>query len=405
MNAPVRPALRSKEDVLRALVDEISIPPHMDEKARGRYRSIGDWLNRDASTLKFLDPCISAQGSFMLGTVIRPVGDRDAYDVDLVCRLANATMAMFTQAGLKAAVGVEIRSYVQAHNMASAPRDGRRCWTLDYADEANFHLDILPCLNAEHQFRARLSAAGIVESIGVSARTAVGITDKTSPGYNVPGGSWNISNPTGYGQWFRLRQILVLEPWRRAQMARGRVFASVEDVPNHEVRTPLQDTIKLLKRHRDGMFDGDEDRPISIIISTLAARAYNGEATIAETLAAVLPAMAGLIETRGGQPWVSNPSYPLENFADKWPAAPRKQELFMRWLAQANRDFGEYLRGSRFNDIPAGLTKRLTERTVGKVVPRLALTTPALALVPAAAVQAETSKVIAEGRATKPWTP
>lgn len=123
MNAPVRPALRSKKDVLRALVDEISMPPHMDEKARGRYRSIGDWLNRDASTLKFLDPRISAQGSFMLGTVIRPVGDRDAYDVDLVCRLAKAAMAMFTQAGLKAAVGVEIRSYVQAHNMASAHRE------------------------------------------------------------------------------------------------------------------------------------------------------------------------------------------------------------------------------------------------------------------------------------------
>jgi hypothetical protein len=405
MNAPVRRDLCTKEGVLRALVDEISIPPHMDEKARGRYRSIGDWLNRDNSTLKSLDPHISAQGSFMLGTVIRPLGDRDAYDVDLVCRLAAATTAMFTQAGLKAAVGVEIRSYVSAHNMASAPRDGRRCWTLDYADEASFHLDILPCLNAEQQFRARLEAAGVADAIGVSARTAVGITDRLSPGYNLPGGPWNISNPIGYGRWFRLRQALVLEQWRREQTAAGRMFASVEDVPNHEVRTPLQDSIKLLKRHRDGMFDGDEDRPISIIISTLAARAYGSEATIADTLAAVLPAMAGLIETRGGRPWVANPSYPLENFADKWAKTPRKQELFMRWLAQANRDFGEYLRGSRFSDIPADLVQRLTERTVRKIMARLVLMTPALALAPADVVKAETSKVIADGRATKPWTP
>lgn len=77
----------------------------------------------------------------------------------------------------------------------------------------------------------------------------------------------------------------------------------------------------------------------------------------------------------------------------------------MLWLAQANRDFGEYLRGSRFNEIPEGLAKRLTERTFSKIVSRLALTAPAIALAPAAAVRAETSRVIAEGRATKPWTP
>lgn len=403
MNAPVRAALRSKEEVLRALVDEMSIPEHMDEKARSRYGSIGDWLNRDGSTIKALDPRISAQGSFMLGTVIKPVGDRDAYDVDLVCRLAAATTGMMSQAELKAAVGVEIRAYVRAHNMSAAPMDGRRCWTIDYADEASFHLDILPCVNAENEFRAALLAAGVYDTVGVSARTAVAITDKMSPGYNWRGGPWNISNPVGYGRWFRMRQAAVLEEWRQKEKAVGRVYASVEDIPNHKVRTPLQDSVKLLKRHRDVMFDGDEDRPISIIISTLAARAYARQATIAETLAAVLPAMDGLIEMRDGRPWVANPSYPLENFADKWAETPRKREHFQFWLRQINKDFGEYLRASRFNEIPASLAERMTERTVSKVRPGLALTTPALAIPAAAMVKAEAAQVIHNGKATKPW--
>ena len=404
MNAPVRSVLRSKEEVLRATVDEISIPDHMDEKARSRYRSIGDWLNRDASSLKAFDPHISAQGSFMLGTVTKPVGDRDCYDVDLVARLAAMSTGMMSQAQLKAAFGVEIGAYVQAYSMASPPSDGRRCWTLDYADEASFHLDILPCVDAPQEFRARLLAAGVVEAIGVSAATAVAITDKLSPDYEVRGGAWPISNPRGYGHWFRLRQALVLEEWRRAELAAGRIYASVEDVPNHELRTPLQDVIKLFKRHRDVMFDGDEDRPISIIISTLAATAYQGQRTIADTLAWVLPRMGELIENRGGQPWVANPSYPLENFADKWAEKPRKQQLFAAWLQQANKDCGEYLRASRFNDIPAGLATRMTERTIGKIRPRLALSAPAVAIAPATAVAAEAQKVIGEGRATKPWT-
>jgi hypothetical protein len=68
----------------------------------------------------------------MLGTVTKPVGDRDCYDVDVVARLAAASTGIMSQAQLKAGFGVEIRAYVQAYSMASPPSDGRRCRTLDY---------------------------------------------------------------------------------------------------------------------------------------------------------------------------------------------------------------------------------------------------------------------------------
>lgn len=59
----------------------------MREKAERSYRAVGQWLGDcDVNS----DVKIMPQGSFYLGTVIRPVSDADEYDIDLVCLLKNA---------------------------------------------------------------------------------------------------------------------------------------------------------------------------------------------------------------------------------------------------------------------------------------------------------------------------
>lgn len=406
MNVQNPTKLNTKEAILRAMVDEISIPPHLDEIARSRYRAIGDWLDRGDSKIKHLDPKISPQGSFMLGTVNRPVGDRDAYDIDVVCKLKNSDRHNFSQAELKAVVGREIIAYAKAHSMNQMPANGRRCWTLEYADQASFHMDILPCIPDEVGFRASMSRDSRVfrEAMNQIASTAIAITDKKHPGFHVRDSEWLISNPRGYGRWFRRRQAAVLEGHRQNMLARGKAVASVEDVPNYKVRTPLQDAIKLLKRHRDVMFDGDKDKPISVIISTLAAHAYDGEGMLVDALGTILKRMPDFIENRGGVAWVANPAYPLENFADKWAETPRKAENFRAWLRQAGHDFGTYLQASRYDQLPAGLVARMTETTMAKLRPRIAAM-PAAIIRPAEVVLAETCKVMAEGMATRPWLP
>ena len=405
MNAPTDRQITSKEETLRAIVREISIPKTYDEKARIRYGSMGDWLDRPESKVHGLKPKISAQGSFALGTVIRPVGDGDAYDVDVVCELEGADGARMSQAELKRLVGLEIRAYATRHQMKQAPEDGRRCWTMEYADVADFHMDILPSIPGTDSYRASLAAAGYdLDGVRSYSATAIGITDKKHDGYHVRGASWLVSNPRGYLRWFRGRQRPVLEEKRAQMMAAGRVFASVEDFPNHEVQTPLQDAIKLLKRHRDVMFKGDEHKPISIIISTLAATAYNGEMTISDTLRNILPRMQRAIEELGPVAVISNPSYPAENFADKWEAKPVKRENFERWIAQARRDILAYLAGSRFDAIPPAFRDSMTVETIRKVSPLMALTAPAVAA--SAAVAAEEAAAVQEtGSATKPWFP
>ena len=65
---------------------------------------------------------------------------------------------------------------------------------------------------------------------------------------------------------------------RRLDLVKRRSYATIEEVPTYELKTPLQRAIQLLKRHRDVMFaDNPEVAPISMILTNLSGRAYNGE--------------------------------------------------------------------------------------------------------------------------------
>jgi hypothetical protein len=215
-------------------------------------------------------------------------------------------------------------------------REGRRCWILDYADDAQFRMDIVPSLpNALGQ---RL----LLEAHGFDARwtsTAIVITDNRHSHYDVLSEEWPRSNPKGYAEWFKSRMAGIFEK-RRRQIAEG-ARASVEDIPDYRVRTPLQAAAMILKRHRDYTFDGRPDvRPISVILTTLAAHAYNGEETIGQALMSILARMDHYILHDGHKYLIPNPTDPLENFADKWVAHPERAEAFFEWLERARAEFG-----------------------------------------------------------------
>ena len=118
--------------------------------------------------------------------------------------------------------------------------------------------------------------------------------------------------------------------------------AQIDDIPIFKRKTPLQRSIQLLKRHRDQMFKEDKDvKPISIIITTLAARAYKGEPDIESALSNILLHMVSFVNS--GSSVVLNPVNPEENFADRW-TMPQYQHLklrenFKNWVIQARIDF------------------------------------------------------------------
>ena len=395
--------LRSRDDVLEAIAEEIDIPEHLYKIADKRYKEIGKHLDRDDSKIKQYNPKISPQGSFLLGTVIRPVSDNDEYDIDLVCTL-NATKQDFTMAELKHVVGVEVISYANARGMKNGPKDNRRCWSMEYADDVCFHMDILPSLPDVSFPRLLMDDRGNVKFTDdqkIQAQ-AIAITDKKHKKYEEYYAEWPVSNPKGYWVWFQSRQLKVFQERRHAIMEMNRkIYASVDEVPDYKVKTPLQQTIQLLKRHRDVMFNGAGDAPISIIITTLAAHAYEGEQTITEALFSILKRMDLFLEDRNGVKWVANPVNPKENFADKWSENPEKEKKFRAWLEKARKHFGLYL-ASNYAEIPLELQGALCKNTVAKILPMIALPSPAV-ISPADVSSKETERVIDRGEATKPW--
>ena len=66
--------------------------------------------------------------------------------------------------------------------------------------------------------------------------------------------------------------------------------AEIEDVKRRKIKTPLQRVVQLLKRHRDIMFKDDQsgNKPISIIITTIAASLYNEEDNIYDAMKNIL---------------------------------------------------------------------------------------------------------------------
>ncbi|MBN8915083.1 MAG: nucleotidyltransferase [Rhizobiales bacterium] len=352
MNVPV---LMSKqaEELLEDLAESLQVPPSRYEAAERSYRSVGDWLHREASSLRLAGPQVYVQGSFRLGTAIRPFAEDEDYDIDLVCEL-SVSKSHLSQAQLKAALGEEIVAYADAHGM-QPPTEGRRCWTLAYADGAQFHLDTLPAIPDGP--RQRL----LLENRGYSSQwseTAIAITDQDHYAYREIADDWPHSNPKGFCNWFRSRMAVIFEARRRALALEDR--ASVEDIPEYKVRTPLQSAIQILKHHRDRMFVGrGDEKPISIILTTLSARAYQQEPTISSALFSILRGMANLIEYRNGVAWIENPTDPAENFADRWQSHPERREAFYDWLNQAQTDFTNAATAATRDAATAALEPRL----------------------------------------------
>jgi hypothetical protein len=105
------------------------------------------------------------------------------------------------------------------------------------------------------------------------------------------------------------------------------------------------------------MFENDPDgKPISIIITTLAARAYQGESDLESALERIIFTMGDFVLAT--EPRVPNPVNPAEDFADKWPSDPRLEFNFWKWLAQIQNNFRSWEGG---NDIVT-IAKDISER-------------------------------------------
>jgi hypothetical protein len=367
-------------EILQDIAETIDISPSKYKQAVDRYSSVGKFLEGGNYPGIINLPKIYVQGSFRLGTVVRPIkNSKDGdYDIDLVCQMPilkeNATPK-----SLKHMVRQRIKEKEIYENLL-CKKEGRRCWTLEYAEEdgVGFHMDILPSIPMDNAGRR------ILKERLPNAEYYKHSIDITELNRNNQTYSWTIggSNPEGFAQWFDNIKLsfvdykLIADRQKKylfentVDKNHNLIFASVNDVPEPLIRTPLQQVIQILKHYRDLYFKNNpDDKPISMIITTLCARYYSGEQTLYATLTNIVKqinnfaqyidpklrfsenvkesqAMMDLLHRCdtvldkpifkiNGKWWIPNPVNPAENFADRWDA--NKAKAFFEWLRDLNQ--------------------------------------------------------------------
>lgn len=119
----------------------------------------------------------------------------------------------------------------------------------------------------------------------------------------------------------------------------------IKEFPQQTQGSILSRTVQLLKLHRDYMFkDNDQDlKPISMIITILAAKSYQSETNLVDSLQGFFTrALYQFSEDNEGHLLLENPVLNTENFTDKWSDYPERREAFFNWIKQAREDIMSY---------------------------------------------------------------
>jgi hypothetical protein len=298
-------------EVLEMVCKSLELSTSQFAEAKHRYEGVGACLaGSDDPVLRAMT--IYLQGSTALRTTVRPIGFNE-HDVDLIAHVPDPNVEI-SPAALKKAIGVCLRAN---GNYAPLLEEMPRCWRLSYANE--FHMDITPSIpNPNCRFGGEL------------------VPDKTLK-------TWKASNPKGYKRLFDQRAKLAPVIRLRKHVAVDSAQASVEPYPDAGgFKGILRRTVQIAKRHRDIMFvDEPNVSPLSVIITTLAARSYEWCVTNREydneleLLLDVIRHMPDTIENRhveGRVQWfIWNETTTSENFAEKWSRRQERAEAFNAW--------------------------------------------------------------------------
>lgn len=298
------------DNMFRRIAAEIEISEEQSIKAKESYEAVGKYLNNN---IKQYDVRIFPQGSFRLGTVIKPISDKDEYDIDLVVTIDNKFMSAKE---LKNIVGDILKA---SDRYSEKVDEGKRCWTIQYAESANYHMDILPTMKSSTYFQNK-------ELI---------MTHKENEESDY---EFRTTNPEAYYDWFLKRMESEKKKLTEEYASRNKM--EIVDVPEYKIKTTLQIAIEILKRYRDMKYKENPDiKPISIILTTLIAKTYTGRENVYELIEKFSKEyMLYLEKDENGNVVIKNPVNENENFADKWPDNPERKETFFEFMNELKED-------------------------------------------------------------------
>ena len=346
--------LKRQKDIV-SLINNLDITPTMHLNATQKYKRLAKYLIDNG-----IDAEIYPQGSFALGTVVRPItrGDDAKYDLDFVCQVYASKDTLSSS---------ELREKVLGILQDSKTFDERleiceECFTIEYSDIGGigFSIDVVPAVPESQETISRLVTKNFRKDL---VEAAISIPKQEDKKY-----SWITSNPRGYKIWFneinsRFNDASRLE-YRQSLFENNKhLFRGVEEVPEELERSALQRVVQILKVHRDVYYShisqGEELKPISAIINTLVAKiastvdsqtnvfdllqyvldnllVYAEQLTLDETSFNIRYGGRDLLIKKGDLWVISNPANPEDNLANQWTNVTAK--IFFKWIEAAKND-------------------------------------------------------------------
>lgn len=327
------------------LIGGLDISLTMYNNAVEKYTNLAKYLQENG-----IDCEIYPQGSFATGTVVRPYkkGKELEYDLDFICKVfIEKTNTTPKEARDKI---IEVLNKSELYRTRLKEYD--KCITLKYADlnDIGFNMDLVN---------------GVIEDEKINILHGVAITNKLSDkSYR-----WSTINPKAYSDWFNK----INEPFI-SYMRENRtktlmesykdIFNSVEDIPDHFIKTPLQRIIQILKRHRD-MFlhrkrtEKEIKSSIIVTLCTKISENANRSNDILELLDYILKEFNNYsklvkikessldntfqyrkaIQKVNGKWKIENPVNPEDNLADYWNDDFEIANLFFEWIEAVKEEF------------------------------------------------------------------
>ena len=242
------------KDFLR---DEVNLNQSRLDVLHNRVRAVNSYLKDNLTGYQKME----RQGSFALGTLIKPVDDDDEYDADI-----QIVMNPIPNWQAKDYINEVYRTLKENQNYAGKLRLKTRCVTVDYAGD--FHLDVVPRVT----FAGRHYVCNRIDN------------------------KFEETDGIGYRDWFNER--------------------------NRITGGNLKRVVRLLKYLRDHKNDYTAK---SILLTTLAGNTIKltdegteDVGTIADTLVTVLTRMDSYLQQHPYMPEIRNPVLPTENFNRHW---------------------------------------------------------------------------------------
>jgi len=316
------------EEFIVGMLSKLELPQEKQAAAERRYKEFGRHIANKLGVYE-TDVHVVVQGSMKTQTTIAGDG-RENFDLDVAVKLSGPKFE-----GLSDSEPFFQRfgQALEGLNGSGTPSPKNRCWRLPYPGEP-FYFDVTPAIPMSD------------EITGTDLRVRDPIT------------TWSPSNPEEFADWFS-NIAKKRFPFQEEQIRKSLVEAkaTVDPLPKGKVHIDdiLRRMVQLMKLHRDSYYKQQseprqEGKPISVILVTLAAKAYdeivtNGPylySSAIEVALEVVDRMPKFIQKGLLGIHVDNPALNGkrgENFADKWNTDNGLREKeFNTWHGQLTTD-------------------------------------------------------------------